>query len=161
MWKAIIVIFIGTLLGSIGDGLLSKGLRDLQHLQWSGGFWSVAFQYVRAAVHKPTIVLGVMCHASFFASILFAFSFADLSLVLPISAMTYVFAPFIATYFLKEDVNLMRWLGAGIIVVGVVTVLLGQAGVSTLKAKKVPAATPTAQVGSGGADLASVSQGQR
>jgi drug/metabolite transporter (DMT)-like permease len=161
MWKAILVIFIGTLLGSIGDGLLSKGLRDLHQMEWSGGFWSVALQYVRAACHKPTIVFGVMCHASFFGSILMAFSWADLSLVLPISALTYVFAPFIATYFLREDVNSMRWVGAFIIVIGVVTVLLGEAGGPGRGGGKAAVGAPAARLESPAPDLAAASQDER
>lgn len=138
MWNAIIVIFLGTIFASIGDGLLSKGLRDLQQLEWSGSFWSVSVHYIMAAVHKPSILFGVLCHALFFASILLALSWGDLSLVLPITALTYVFAPLIAQFCLREHVNIMRWMGAAIIVIGVFTVLLGEIGNTESQKKKSP-----------------------
>ena len=135
MWKAVIVMFLGTIIVSIGDGLLSKGLRELQQMEWPGSCWSVCIQYVSAAIHKPTIVLGVACHASFFGMLLVAFSWADLSLVLPITAFTYVFAQFVAKFYLGEPVNAFRWVGAVIIVVGVLTVLAGEKGGMSLAKK--------------------------
>ena len=146
MWKAIIVMFLGTIIASIGDGLLSKGLRDLQQMEWSGGFWSVSIRYIAAAVHKPSILLGVVCHALFFATILVAFSWGDLSLVLPITAFTYVFAPLIAQFYLRENVNIMRWMGACIIVIGVITVLLGEKGNTSVQKRKAPAEGLTAHL---------------
>ncbi len=138
MWKAIIVMFLGTVIVSIGDGLLSKGLRELQQVGWSGGFWSVSLQYVGAAIHKPSILIGVLCHALFFATILLSLSWGDLSLVLPITALTYVFAPLIAQFYLRENVNILRWMGAAIIVIGVFTVLLGEKGNMGSQNIKVP-----------------------
>jgi len=126
MWKAVLVMFVATVFVSIGDGLLSKGLRELHKMQFSGTLWSSSISYLGAAVQKPTIVIGVFCHASFFALMLLAFSWGDLSLVLPISAFTYVFGALMAHFYLKEDVNALRWIGAVIILVGVFTVLMGE-----------------------------------
>lgn len=132
MWKAVIVMFFGTVVASIGDGLLSKGLRELQQMEWSGSFWPVCIQYVSAAIHKPSILLGIACQAIFFGVLLVAFSWADLSLVLPITAFTYVFAPLIAQFYLREQVNTLRWVGAIVIVLGVAAVLLGERGGASL-----------------------------
>jgi drug/metabolite transporter (DMT)-like permease len=146
MWKAIIIIFFGTMFSSIGDGFLSKGLRELQQVEWSGGFFSVSTQYIRAAIQKPGILIGVSCHAVFFASILLAYSWGDLSLVLPITALTYVFAPLIAQFYLNENVNMMRWMGAAIIVIGVCTVLLGERGNVNLQGQQKPVGELTMQL---------------
>jgi drug/metabolite transporter (DMT)-like permease len=128
MLKAVIVMFIGTVIVSVGDGLLSKGLRALQELERSGPFWSTCLQYIGLAARDPIIVIGVICHAAFFALLLVAFSLGDLSLVLPITSLTYVFAAIIAKMYLNEDVNALRWIGSIIIVLGVFVVLLGEGG---------------------------------
>ncbi len=126
MFKAIIVMFIGTIIVSIGNGLLSKGLRALQELEWSGPFWSTGFHYIGTAARDPIIIIGVICHATFFALLLVAFSLGDLSLVLPITSLTYLFAAIIGRVYLNEDVNTLRWIGSIIIVVGVFVVLVGE-----------------------------------
>jgi drug/metabolite transporter (DMT)-like permease len=127
MWKAVLAMFIGTMIASIGDGLLSRGVQGLNQLDMPGPIWTNLFGYGKAAFKSPYIILGLLCHISFFASLLVAFSWADLSLVLPITAFTYVFAAFIAKIFLHEDVNYLRWIGTVIIVIGVSIVLLGGA----------------------------------
>jgi drug/metabolite transporter (DMT)-like permease len=126
MWKGVITIFIGTMIISIGNGLLSKGLRELQRLDWEGSLWSVGLNYFLAAVNSPAIVFGVICHALFFGSLLMALSWGDLSLILPITAFTYVFGALIAQYYLNEDVDSLRWIGSIIIMIGVFIVLIGQ-----------------------------------
>ena len=128
MLKAVIVMFIGTIIVSIGNGLLSKGLRALQESDWTGPFWSTGLQYIGTAARDPIIVLGVICHATFFAMLLVAFSLGDLSLVLPVTSLTYVFAAIIGKVYLNEDVNTLRWIGSIIIVVGVFVVLIGEGG---------------------------------
>ena len=126
MWKAVGVMFAATIIVSMGNGLLSKGMRELNDLQWSGPFWSVLFDYIASAIHKPKIILGVACHATFFALMLLSFSWGDLSLVLPVSAFTFIFSAVIAQFYLKEHVNALRWIGALIIMIGVMTALAGE-----------------------------------
>lgn len=128
MFKAILVMFVGTIIVSIGNGLLSKGLRALQEMEWSGPFWSTCFNYIATAAKDPIIIVGVVCHATFFALLLVAFSMGDLSLVLPITSLTYVFAAIIGKLYLNEEVNILRWIGCIIIVVGVSVVLMGEGG---------------------------------
>jgi drug/metabolite transporter (DMT)-like permease len=126
MWKAVGVMFVATIIVSMGNGLLSKGMRELDDLQWSGPFWSVLLECITSAIHNPKIILGVACHATFFGLMLLAFSWGDLSLVLPVSAFTFVFGAVIAQFYLNEHVNALRWIGALIIMIGVMTVLAGE-----------------------------------
>lgn len=128
MWKAVGVMFVATIIVSMGNGLLSKGMRELSDLQWTGTFWSGLSSVVVAAIHKPTVLVGVACHATFFGLMLLAFSWGDLSLVLPISAFTFVFGVIIARFYLNEDVGALRWIGSLIIMIGVITVLAGEYG---------------------------------
>jgi drug/metabolite transporter (DMT)-like permease len=56
----------------------------------------------------------------------YCLSIADISFVLPFTAMSYLFVAALARFFLHEDVSPTRWLGAIIIVIGVIVVGLGE-----------------------------------
>ena len=126
MFKAALIMFIGTIIVAFGDGFLSKGLREIAKIELTGTFFSNCLEYIGFAIKNPIILLGVLCHATFFFLLLISFSLGDLSYVLPINALTYIFAAIIAKVYLHEDVNLLRWIGTIIIVIGVFVVLLGQ-----------------------------------
>ena len=126
MWKAVITMFIATIFISIGDGLLSKGLRELDKMEWKGSFLQNTIGRISTAVKNPIIFLGVVCHATFFFMLLVAFSLADVSIVFPVSAFSYVFVALIAKFYLQEDVNYLRWVGSLIITGGVFIVLMGE-----------------------------------
>lgn len=136
MWKAVITMFIATIFISIGDGLLSKGLRELDKIVLSGTVWQNFIDRISLGIRNPIILLGVVCHATFFFMLLLAFSWADVSIVFPVSAFSYVFVVFIAKFYLQEDVNYLRWIGSLIITIGVFIVLMGE-GKKT-EAEKMP-----------------------
>ena len=77
---------------------------------------------ILSVVRNPYVFLGVVFLAIFFFLYLAALSWADLSYVLPLTAMSYVFAALMAKFVLKEDVSWQRWLGTVIIVIGVACV---------------------------------------
>lgn len=126
MWKGIVIILTATVVVSIGNGLLSKGLKELHALEAGGPLWSVAWAYVSAGLRNPLLVVGGICHGLFFAGLLLALSLADLSLVVPLTALTYVFAALIGHFWLHEPVDTLRWVGAVIIMVGVIVLLVGE-----------------------------------
>ncbi|HXY61769.1 MAG TPA: DMT family transporter, partial [Nitrospirota bacterium] len=69
--------------------------------------------------------LGVVFLGIFFFLYLAALSWADLSFVLPLTAVSYLFAALLARFFLKEDVSWYRWAGTFVIVIGIALVALG------------------------------------
>lgn len=120
--KTFVVVFLATLSASLGETLISYAMKrhgevDLTDLsQWLKLIFSV--------VRNPHIFMGVILLGIFFFLYLAALSWADLSFVLPLTALSYVFVALLAKFFLHEDVSWYRWVGALIIIVGITFVAL-------------------------------------
>jgi drug/metabolite transporter (DMT)-like permease len=99
--------------GSTGDALLKYGMNHFGRID--------PHQPLRvvAALANPWVLLGVVCLIGFFASYLTALSWADLSYVLPATALGYVVITLIGRYLLHENVSPLRWLGVLLISCGV------------------------------------------
>ncbi|HKE32260.1 MAG TPA: EamA family transporter [Candidatus Angelobacter sp.] len=107
--------------GSIGDALLSRGMKQLGPVNLH--HW----QEIIRPIGNPWILIGILCLTVFFASYLTALSFADLSYVLPATAFGYVLVTLIAKFLFHENVSLLRWLGVLLISCGVGWVTRGPA----------------------------------
>ena len=107
--------------GSIGDALLSRGMKQL------GSVDLHHWQQIIRPIANPWILLGILCLTVFFASYLTALSFADLSYVLPATALGYVLVTLIAKFLFHENVSMLRWLGVLLISCGVGWVTRGPA----------------------------------
>lgn len=111
--KKYLVLLAVMCFGSIGDALLKRGMDafgpvDLRHP------WQVI-----AALANSWVLLGILCLIAFFSSYLTALSWADLSYVLPATALGYVLVTLFGKYFLHENVTPLRWLGVLLITCGV------------------------------------------
>jgi drug/metabolite transporter (DMT)-like permease len=120
--KTFIVLFLATLSAAIGEVLMSYGMKRGGEIdltvpsQWVGLILSV--------VRNPYVLMGVVLLAIFFFLYLASLSWADISFVMPLTAMSYIFATVLAKFALKEDVSWFRWIGTAIIVVGIIVVAL-------------------------------------
>jgi drug/metabolite transporter (DMT)-like permease len=74
-------------------------------------------QYVRAVV-DPLVAIGIGMQILWLLMRMALLSVADLSFVLPVTAVGYVLSTFLAHLFLGEQVSLERWLGTGVIFLG-------------------------------------------
>lgn len=105
----------------LGDASLSHGMRSLPPI-------SVAHPLTLiGAVFTPWIALGIAMLIGYFASYLTALSWADLTFVMPATALGNVFVALLAHYWLHEDISWMRWMGIAMITVGVAFVAHGPA----------------------------------
>ncbi len=120
--KTFIVIAIAAFSASIGESLLSYGMRTNGDVNLAR--FSDVLTLVTSVFRNPYVTAGVAFLAVFFFLYLAALSWADLSFVLPLTALSYIFAAFLARFFLKEDVSWFRWAGAVIIVIGIALVAL-------------------------------------
>jgi drug/metabolite transporter (DMT)-like permease len=116
-WGAILVI---VLTSTAGDVLLSRGMKqvgDVGALRRRIGLWAVLARVLK----NPNFLLGVMCMATAFYSLLFGLSWGDLSLVVPAStSLTFITNAIAAKFFLHERVDRRRWLAALLVAGGVV-----------------------------------------
>jgi drug/metabolite transporter (DMT)-like permease len=102
-----------------GDVLVTKAMRvigDLDQIRAARGLTGAAFTVLRS----PFLLLGVVCMAVSFFTLLVALSRADLSLIGPASAsLTFVTNAIAAKYLLHENVDRRRWAAAGFVCAGV------------------------------------------
>ena len=97
----------------LGDSCLSRGMTSLPKITMAHPSSLVA------AVFTPWIALGIALLIGFFASYLTALSWADLTFVLPATALGNVLVALIARFWLNEPISLERWVGIVLITVGV------------------------------------------
>lgn len=107
--------------GAFGDVALSRGMKSVGAL--SLGHWTE----VISAIFTPWVGAGILLLLAFFASYLTALSFADLTYVLPATAVGYILMALLAKFFLHENISPWRWAGIALIAVGVGFVTAGPA----------------------------------
>jgi multidrug transporter EmrE-like cation transporter len=81
---------------------------------------------VLRALRVPWMWLGVGMMAVAFFALLGALSIYDVSFVVPVTALSYVAGAFGGVVFLREHVDVQRWLGVSLVAIGVVLVFLGK-----------------------------------
>jgi drug/metabolite transporter (DMT)-like permease len=119
-WQVIAVVMFAVLCVSVGEGLLSMGMRRV------GGSELAGIRFVLAAATNANVIVGTLLMMVFFGLYALALSWADFSFVLPITATSYLFGALFAHYVIHETVTPTRWIGTLIIMAGVVVVGLGE-----------------------------------
>jgi drug/metabolite transporter (DMT)-like permease len=117
--KTLLLVVLATLSTTVGEVLLAKGMKevgDVSQLQWTE-LWKMLAMFA-----NPKVVLGVVCMALFFFSYAASLSWADLSLVLPTTALSIAFATVIAWLWLGEYVSPVRWIGVMVIMSGILLI---------------------------------------
>jgi drug/metabolite transporter (DMT)-like permease len=117
MLKTFIVVLIATIIGGTGHVLLAKGMRALGDLTEAPA--SRLGAMVGRAVSSPWVLLGIALQALFFFTYLTLLSRADVSQLLPLTAMDYIVVALLAQALLAEAVTVTRWAGIAFILVGV------------------------------------------
>jgi drug/metabolite transporter (DMT)-like permease len=114
-----LVLLSVVVFGSIGDTFLKRGV----------GSESIDFHHLGALLHvllHPFVILGILSLLCFMSSYMTALSFADLSYVLPATAVGYIFMTLLSIFWLHEHVSPVRWVGVLLIVIGVGAVAGGE-----------------------------------
>ncbi len=118
-WLLIAIIVAAT---SLGEVLQAIGMRRHGEIR---DFRPSALGRAASVLTRNWPVIGsvVAMGVSFFAFV-GLLSFTDLSFAVPVTAVTFAIETVLAKYVLKERVNWLRWVGAGVVVCGVVLVSL-------------------------------------
>lgn len=135
-WRQRAVLAGIMIFGAFGDVALSRGMKDvgqisLQHLP-----------ELVSAVFTPWVGAGIVLLLAFFVSYLSALSFADLTYVLPATAIGYIVMALLARFFLHENISAQRWAGIVLITVGVGFVTSGPAQTPTARGMQDPSGCP-------------------
>jgi drug/metabolite transporter (DMT)-like permease len=112
-FRKYLVLLAIIIFGSCGDVLLSRGMRDVGQISLR------QIPHLIPALANPWILLGIGCLLIFFTSYSAALSWADLTFVLPATAVGYVVIALLSHFFLHEQISVQRWVGILLIVVGV------------------------------------------
>jgi len=99
--------------GALGDVCLSRGMKNFGAIPLSN--WTELF----SALASPWVIAGIVLLIGFMSAYLTALSWADLTYVLPATALGYIVMALLARFFLLENVTTKRWLGISLIVAGV------------------------------------------
>lgn len=124
--KTAVVLTLAILAQAVGNVFLTRGMKAVAatvatHAGTPSAL-SQALDVASEAALRPDVWLGTVLLIVFFALCSAALSWADVSFVLPATAAGYVLNVAAGRYFLHEDVTSARWLGALVIMLGVVFV---------------------------------------
>jgi drug/metabolite transporter (DMT)-like permease len=110
-----------------GNSALTKGMQQI------GDPGNSPLALIGALFH-PWVALGVALLIAWTASHMALLSWADLSYVLPVTSIAYVFTALAGKWLLGETVSLKRWAGIALVTAGVTIVGLASPP-STVKLK--------------------------
>lgn len=120
MLKTMIVMLLAISAGAVGDIFLTQGMKSAGDLSAMG--LKQIFETVIKALTNWRLILGTALQAVYFGLWLAVLSWEDLSVALPLQALSYIVVAFLAKWYLGEDVTPMRWAGIGLVCVGVMMI---------------------------------------
>ncbi len=118
-WRVIAIMVVAVLAVVAGETLLAKGMRQTNSA--AGGFGNQA----HAILGNVYVVGGTVLMTLYFGLYMQALKMADLSFVLPLTAVSYLLGAVTSKFYLHEDVNPVKWIGVLIITVGVIVIGIG------------------------------------
>jgi drug/metabolite transporter (DMT)-like permease len=102
------------ILGStFGDVYLAKGMKQIGEISFR------RWHDLLFAPFNPWVALGTLLLMMFYISYLASLSWADLSYIMPATTFGYVLTALCAHFMLGEAIPLTRWIGIGMITIGV------------------------------------------
>lgn len=106
---AIILTIIGTLFGGFGSLYLKKGSASLHR-----NIFKIIYNY--------KLVFGIMLYGVSAVIYVWALKYGRLSLLYPITSLSYVWVSLLSVKFLKENMNNYKWIGISLIILGVILI---------------------------------------
>src|SRR5271157_2035537 len=100
MAKLLLILIIGLMFESVGVVCLKKGITQIGDLRQVS--MAEVTRVVAAGATNACILLGVLCEALFFLSLLILMGRSDISLLWPLTGLSFVFATLAAMWFLHE-----------------------------------------------------------
>ena len=104
-FRKYLVLLAVAIFAACGDVCLARGMKDF------GAVTSANWHHLFASLWNPWVLIGICLLLLFLSSYLTALSWADLTYVLPATAMSYVLMALLGKFFLHETVTVWRWLG--------------------------------------------------
>jgi len=115
--KTRVCLLIIIVANALGNVLLSYGMHQVGSIA-SYSPLTLVRSALRAAAN-PFVLAGVGFLIVFFIAHMIVLSWADLSYVLPMTAVGYILVTVLSWWWLGEQVRPLRWLGTIVIIAGV------------------------------------------
>ena len=125
MFKTLSLMLIAVIAVTIGDIWMSQAMKGIGEVKITGlrSIWDTGVRFFTT----PKVWMAISCMATFFFLWTSVLSWADLTYVLPLTALTYVFNALLAPSMLGEQVSGTRWAGVFLIALGVAIVAYSEA----------------------------------
>jgi drug/metabolite transporter (DMT)-like permease len=125
MVKTLALMLIAVVAVTFGDIFMSQAMKSIGEIHITGP-GSLLTTVVRV-LKTLRFWMALSCMATFFFLWTSILSWADLTFVLPLTALTYVLNAVLAGPFLGETIGPLRWSGVVLITMGVGLVTLSEA----------------------------------
>src|SRR5262245_16083833 len=106
---------------SLGEILSAKGMRKVGAVSFRP---KALIGAIGRMIRSPYLFAGVACLAVAFFSFISLLSYADLSFVAPLTAVSYITNTVGARFLLKERISKARWTGTLLVALGVAVISL-------------------------------------
>ena len=123
MLRVIIAMTIATASAALGQILLRHGMIQVGKLE-NYAPWPLLL-YFWHAICNPYVIGGTALNAVFYALFMATLSWTKVTVALPMTAIEYGFAAFLAIVILKESVPPIRWAGIIFVIIGVILIARG------------------------------------
>ncbi len=110
----ILLVLISTIVGSFGLLYIKRGSSKT-------GFGLID---LRSWMRNKELILGIVLFFLGMMAVIIALRYEDLSVVFPMTSVSYIWVALISRKYLGEKINAYKWLGILLIIVGVVLVSL-------------------------------------
>ena len=124
MTRVLITMIFATGSAAVGQILLKLGMQQVGSLENYNPAHLVS--YFWQTLCNPYVIFGTFLNAIFYFLFLATLSWTSVTIALPITAIEYGFAAFLAITILNEIVSPLRWIGIALVSVGVI--LIGLSG---------------------------------
>ena len=122
MSKVLIAMTIATAAAAVGQIFVRQGMQQVGSLE---AYAPVALMgYLGQALSNPYVVIGTALNAVFYFMFLASLSWADVTVVLPMTALEFGMAAILAVMILHEAVPTLRWAGIVLVILGVLLITL-------------------------------------
>jgi len=124
VFEFLLLMFFVVVFGTVGEIFVSRAMKE--HGEVKDFRPGALIAVILRALRSRWMWLGVAMMAVGFFALLAVFSVANVSFVVPVTALSYVVGALGGVFFLGERVNLQRWIGILLVCAGVVLVLIGR-----------------------------------
>jgi len=123
MFRVIITMTAATGSAAFGSIFLRRGMSQVGSLE--NYLPGPLLAYFWHALCNPWVIGGTILNGLFYFLFMAALSWTGVTVAIPMTAIEYGFAAFLAVTILKESVPPVRWIGIAFVILGVILIARG------------------------------------